>query len=149
MIAARTRPLHVWPGGSRGAVGEDSGGSGEVAAANEPADQEAADGRSSVIGVGGAEIYGRVGLLRSFVVADAWRRMGVASAILSRIEEEAVRRGVRRLYLLTESARAFSEASGFETIPRCEAPPEIAATEEFASLCPESATLMVRDLGCR
>lgn len=101
-----------------------------------------ADG--NVIGVGGLELHAPFGLLRSVAVVPGQRRRGIASAICAHLEAEAARRGVDRLYLLTETAATFFAARGYREIPRSDAPPEVASCEEFRSLCPASAVLMTR-----
>lgn len=105
-----------------------------------------ADGHPAmaVIGVGGMEIHGQFALLRSVVVAVGSQRMGVASAICARLEEQAARRGLTHIYLLTETAESFFKNLGYVVIGRGNAPAEIATTEEFSQLCPDSAVLMVK-----
>jgi len=98
----------------------------------------------SLTGVGGLEIHGRFALLRSIAVAAEHRRKGIASMICARMEEEAGGRGIDRIYLLTETAESFFAGRGYSAIARADAPVEIAATEEFTTLCPDSAVLMVR-----
>ncbi len=100
----------------------------------------------SVHGVGGLEVYGRVALLRSLAVSPAHRLRRLATAICDGLEEEATKQGVEQLYLLTETAAPYFSARGYALLPRSAAPVEIASSQEFASLCPESATLMVRAL---
>ena len=58
----------------------------------------------------------------------------------------AVERGVRSVYLLTETAGEFFPRFGFRTVTRDEVNPAVKASEEFSSLCPESAQVMVLDL---
>ncbi len=98
----------------------------------------------SLVGVGGLEIHGRFALLRSIAVAAVHRRKGIASMICARVEEEAGGRGIDRIYLLTETGESFFAGRGYSVIARADAPVEIAATEEFTTLCPDSAVLMVR-----
>ncbi len=98
----------------------------------------------SLVGVGGLELHGRFALLRSIAVAAVHRRKGLASMICARMEEEAGGRGIDRIYLLTETAESFFAGRGYSVIARADAPVEIAATEEFTTLCPDSAVLMVR-----
>jgi N-acetylglutamate synthase-like GNAT family acetyltransferase len=99
---------------------------------------------NNVVGVGGFEPYDRTGLLRSIAVAPDRRKKGVATAICDRLEDEAARRGIEELYLLTETAESFFAARGYRSIPRTDAPPEVASCQEFRSLCPASAVLMTR-----
>ena len=50
------------------------------------------------------------------------------------------------LYLMTESAAGYFSARGLVAIDREDAPPEIAATRQFSSLCPGDAAFMLRRL---
>ena len=97
-----------------------------------------------VVGVGGLEFYGRTALLRSVAVAGSHRRRGLAAAICDQLELEAESRGVEHVYILTETAEQFFAKRDYSTTPRAEAPSEIASSEEFAAICPQSAVLMRR-----
>jgi N-acetylglutamate synthase-like GNAT family acetyltransferase/2-polyprenyl-3-methyl-5-hydroxy-6-metoxy-1,4-benzoquinol methylase len=103
-----------------------------------------ADGR--VIGAIGLERYGAAGLLRSLVVARALRGQGYGRALTERLVETARRRGVRSLFLLTETAAPFFAAAGFRRVPREEAAPAVGASIEFTTVCCHSAACMRRDL---
>jgi N-acetylglutamate synthase-like GNAT family acetyltransferase len=46
--------------------------------------------------------------------------------------------------LLTQTARDFFAHLGYRVIDRSEAPEEVQGSEEFRSLCPASATCMVK-----
>ena len=109
----------------------------------ESATDEVAAVDGVLVGVGGLEIHGRFALLRSLAVAAEHRRKGIASMICARLEEEATRRRIDRIYLLTETAELLFAGRGYAAIARAEAPAEIASTEEFTSLCPDSAVFMV------
>jgi amino-acid N-acetyltransferase len=100
--------------------------------------------RSNLAAVGGLEIHGRLALLRSLAVGTEHRQQGIASMICDRLEKDAVGRGISRVYLLTETAESFFSTRGYAVAAREDAPPEITATEEFTTLCPDSAVLMVR-----
>lgn len=95
-----------------------------------------------LIGVVGVEVYGAVGLLRSLAVADAHRAAGYGRALACHAEAWAFQQGVKALYLLTATAAGFFAELGYQAIPRSEAPPVIAATSQFVSLCPASAIFM-------
>lgn len=99
-----------------------------------------------LIGFAGLQQRGRAALLRSLVVLPPARARACGSAIVRWMEAEARRRGVDALYLLTTGAGGFFEKLGFRRLQRQAAPPAIAATAEFASLCPSSAVLMERKL---
>jgi amino-acid N-acetyltransferase len=102
--------------------------------------------RDVVVGVGGLETHGRFTLLRSVVVAPGYRGRGIASALCSWLEQEAARRGCGYLFLLTETAETFFLRRGYVVVARADAPTEIATTEEYTTLCPDSAILMAKEL---
>jgi len=66
------------------------------------------------------ELDARSGEIKSMRTAEAWRRRGVARALVDHIEAEAVRRGYACLYLETGAsdrfvaARALYAARGFQ-----------------------------------
>lgn len=97
-----------------------------------------------VIGVGGIEFHGSHALLRSLAVAAKHRGRGVATEICNHLEARARQHGLEDIYILTETAEKFFARRGYTIISRSEAPAEIAASEEFADICPQSATFMRR-----
>jgi amino-acid N-acetyltransferase len=105
------------------------------------------DPGGEVAGVGGLEIHGKRALLRSLAVDPSQQGRGLATAICDRLEDDASRRGIRDLYLLTETAERFFSRRGYAAIDRADAPPEIAASDEFCSLCPQTAVCMRRPVG--
>lgn len=99
-----------------------------------------------IVGSVGLECAGNAGLLRSLVVAPAWRGNGLADRLFRFALERARTAQMDALYLLTEHAAGYFSARGFVAIDRAEAPPEIAATRQFSSLCPGDATFMRKRL---
>lgn len=99
------------------------------------------------VGVGGLELHGPVGLLRSVAVEPDRRGEGLGSEICQRLEARAAAAGVETLYLLTTSARAFFADRGYEAVERASVPAAIARTRQFADLCPASATCLRKALG--
>jgi len=97
------------------------------------------DGR--LIGTIALEAYNDVGLLRSLAVVSDQRNRGLGRALYWRIVADAQLRGVTTLYLLTTTASEYFSKLGFRVLDRSEVPPEIAATEEFSSLCPSNYSL--------
>ena len=95
--------------------------------------------------VGGIEVYGRHGLLRSVVVPPDARGKGYGYEMVERLLKEMAARGVRDAYLLTTTAADFFAHLGFVAIDRAAAPPAIAATAQVAALCPADAVLMRRN----
>ncbi len=94
----------------------------------------------------GLEVKGALGLLRSLAVAPELRGRRLGHALWTRIHEQALQQGIRRLYLLTTTAEALFSRWGFQRVPRDIVPEAIRATTEFASLCPATASVMVMDL---
>jgi N-acetylglutamate synthase-like GNAT family acetyltransferase len=97
-------------------------------------------------GYGGFETRGSHALFRSIVVEGRERGHGYGRTLVNGLIAEARRLGLKDAWLLTESAAPFFAALGFDACGREAAPPEIAATEQFAALCPQSAKLMRRDI---
>ena len=102
----------------------------------------ARDSRGTVVGAVGAEVYGDEALLRSFVVADAHRGQGIGRRLFDALERAAEGWGVRRWWLLTNTAGKFFAARGFQPTARTAAPASIAATAEFRELCPSAGCFM-------
>jgi len=99
-----------------------------------------------IAGSVGLEPARQVGLLRSLVVAPAWRGNGLADRLCRFALERARAAQMDALYLLTEHAAGYFSARGFVAIDRADAPPEIAATRQFSSLCPGDADFMHKRL---
>jgi amino-acid N-acetyltransferase len=97
---------------------------------------------SEVVGIGGVETYGKYGLLRSLVIAKAFRGKGYGRVLCQLLTEQARMQGVQELYLLTTTADLFFEAFGFERVDRQTAPDVLQQTSEFSQLCPASAVCM-------
>jgi len=99
---------------------------------------------NEVVGIGGVEIYGEYGLLRSLVVKEGLRGKGYGKRLCLKLMERAKQKGVKEVYLLTTTARTFFEKLGFSVIQRSEVPEVIRKTDEFSSLCPSTAVCMMR-----
>lgn len=98
------------------------------------------------VGVGGLEVRGTVGLLRSVAVERSARGEGYGTAICEALERRARDDDVDALYLLTTTARDFFADRGYESVDRSAAPAQIRETTEFADLCPASAACMRKTL---
>ena len=97
---------------------------------------------SKIVGIGGVEVYGNVGLLRSIVIKKQFRRKGLGKALVSKIIESAKGKGLRELYLLTTTAEDFFSKMGFQKIKRDAAPAAIRNTAEFGEMCAVTSILM-------
>lgn len=101
----------------------------------------------AVVGAVGAERCGEAALLRSLVVAEAWRGRGLGETLVQRIDAAAEGWGVRRWWLLTTTAEAFFARRGFRKVERCAAPEAIRATGQFSGGCCGSAVCLTRERG--
>ena len=105
-----------------------------------------AESEAGVVGVGGVEVHGSDGLLRSVVVRETNRGQGYGRELCAALEDRARATGVETLYLLTTTAAAFFRRNGYEAISRDEVPASIQETTQFADLCPDSATVMRKEV---
>jgi amino-acid N-acetyltransferase len=84
-----------------------------------------------IVGVIGVEVYGRVGLLRSLCVNQAYRGRGIAKTLHARILAYAQMRKVGRLYVFTLNAEKFASKLGFHKIDKKRIPKSIRSTWQF------------------
>jgi amino-acid N-acetyltransferase len=98
------------------------------------------------VGVGGIELRGTAGLLRSVAVERSARGEGFGTALCERLEAVARAEDVEVLYLLTTTASGFFADRGYAETERTVAPEAIRGTTEFADLCPETAVCMRKPL---
>jgi amino-acid N-acetyltransferase len=99
-----------------------------------------------VIGVAGLEIYGDYGLLRSLAVLPAFRSRGVAGNLVRQIENLAVTKSLKAIYLLTETAPEYFKRKEYMQIARTDVPEEVQQSSEFSYACPQSAIVMMKTL---
>jgi amino-acid N-acetyltransferase len=97
-----------------------------------------------VVAVGGLEVHGEDGLLRSVAVDPDYRGQGLAASLVEAAMDRARRLELRSVYLLTTTARGYFARQGFADCPREEAPAAIRESWEFRAGCPSTATLMKR-----
>jgi len=103
-------------------------------------------GDDGPMGIGGIEVHGTAGLLRSVVVERSARGEGHGTALCERLEAAARDERGETLYLLTTTAREFFADRGYVEIERDRVPGAIRGTAEFADLCPATAACMRRRL---
>ena len=101
---------------------------------------------SGVVGTAALELYGGAALLRSVAVAAPLRGQGLGAALTTAALELARQRGVRSVYLLTETAGQFFPKFGFTAITRAQVEPAVLESPEFTTACPKSAMVMVKQL---
>src|SRR5262249_11424664 len=100
-----------------------------------------------IVGTAGIEPHGAAALLRSVAAAPPHRGKGTATRLCVGAMHRARPPGVLELYLLITTAAAFFEKLVFARLARAAAPPSIQRTREFRDLCPDSSTLMHKQLG--
>jgi len=101
---------------------------------------------AGVVGTAALELYGGAALLRSVAVATALRGQGLGAALIIAALELARQRGVRSVYLLTETADHFFPRFGFHAISRAEVDVAVRRSTEFTTACPSSALVMRAEL---
>ena len=96
-----------------------------------------------LVAAGALEPAGDAALLRSIVVAPESRGRGLGADLTRLLLARARDDGYRAVYLLTETAADYFTGFGFVAAARDAVPPAVAATRQFAGLCPASATCLV------
>lgn len=96
----------------------------------------------SLVGTGGLEVYGPYALLRSLSVKMGIRGKSVGSTITSYLLEQAKKKNLKAIFLLTTTAQGFFQKKGFKDIKREDVPEEVKASSEFSNVCPTSAAVM-------
>lgn len=99
-----------------------------------------------IVGTAGAEVYGEIALLRSVAVPGSLHRQGIGGALVRALIDEARRRGIRQVFLLTTTAEHYFARAGFKKASRDNAPRALQASVEFQVACPADATFMVLPL---
>ena len=102
--------------------------------------------KNKIVGLAGYELCGSYALLRSFAVLDEYKGLCLARKLYEALKNKAQKEEINSFYLLTETASKYFEKLGFEYLDREKAPLSIENTEQFKSICPNSAQLMYLDL---
>ncbi len=97
--------------------------------------------------VGGLERCDNSALLRSVATKQSMRGSGLAGNIIRKLEQLAATEGFDNLYLLTESAQSYFESKGYITVERSDVPVSIRKSQQFSSLCPDTAVVMFKRVG--
>jgi N-acetylglutamate synthase-like GNAT family acetyltransferase len=102
-----------------------------------------------IVGCVALELYGEFGLLRSLAVSPERRGRLLGERLTAEAVDLAKARGIRDLYLLTETAVGFFPRFGFSAEDRALAPNALKESVEFKSACPASAVMMRLKVGGR
>jgi amino-acid N-acetyltransferase len=101
---------------------------------------------AEVLGAAAVEPYGRAGLLRSVVVAESRRGIGLGRRLVAAAEVLARGEGVEELYLLTETAADWFPKLGYVVVDREEARAAVGESVEFTMVCATTGVPMRRRL---
>jgi amino-acid N-acetyltransferase len=99
-----------------------------------------------ILGVCGTEAFREEGLLRSLAVVPGFRGQKIGERLVAASESKAIAAGVKRLYLLTTTARDYLLRLGYLDVARESVPEPIRAHPQFQELCPASASCLVKKL---
>ena len=95
--------------------------------------------------VGGFEFYGEDALLRSVAVDEPHRGGGLGGRLTDELLAIAAGRGVRRVWLLTETAEGFFAKKGFRRVERSAITNEaLLNSPEFTFVCSKTAVCMMK-----
>ena len=83
------------------------------------------------VGCIGLEIWGKVGLLRSFVISENYRSKGLGIKLYDRLIALAKAMNLSSILLLAIGASIFFEKNGFKFIDRNEAPESVKKSIQF------------------
>ncbi|MDH4213892.1 MAG: arsenic resistance N-acetyltransferase ArsN2 [Candidatus Thorarchaeota archaeon] len=95
-----------------------------------------------LVGSVGLEIYGNSALFRSLAVHPDFQRAGLGSQLVDQITKLAKKKGITRLYLLTDTAEEYFKRKGFLIVTRDKIPSDMKQSVEFTTLCTSSPSLM-------
>jgi amino-acid N-acetyltransferase len=100
-----------------------------------------------IVGVAGFEYYGDDALLRSVAIQSDQRNLGIGSSLVDWMLSRAIERHIKRVVLLTDTARKFFRKKGFEVVNRSLITNDaMKKSSEFTSVCPASSTTMILNL---
>ncbi|MBE9584059.1 GNAT family N-acetyltransferase [Mucilaginibacter sp. JRF] len=99
-----------------------------------------------IIAVAGFESYGSYGLLRSVAVAPEHRGKGIAASLLCVVNTRAIHKGIKQLWLFTETASGYFKRSGFDEARRADVPAALQLSKQYSSVCPQTAIVMFKTL---
>lgn len=97
---------------------------------------------NQVVGAAGLEVYADGALLRSVVVSEPMRGLGLGQQLTRAAFVLARARGISDIYLLTTTAGGFFPRLGFAAVDRASVPASVQRSAEFQGACPASALVM-------
>lgn len=101
---------------------------------------------NKLLAVIGMEQAGSDVLLRSLVCDSNFSKQGIAAELVKSTLASAARDGIKRLYLLTQTAENYMKRFGFKTIERQEIPGNLLKQSKLNTACPACSTCMILEL---
>lgn len=101
---------------------------------------------NELLAVIGMERAGSNGLLRSLVTDPNFCKRGIAAELVRSAVAVARKHGVKRLYLMTQTAEKYMKRFGFKTIERQEIPEDLLKQSQLTAACPACSTCMSVEL---
>jgi amino-acid N-acetyltransferase len=95
-----------------------------------------------LVGCAALELHDGAALLRSVAVEADRRGEGLGQDLTRAALQLARGRGVKTVYLLTETAGGFFPKFGFQRITRDDVEPSVKQSLEFTTACPSTALVM-------
>jgi amino-acid N-acetyltransferase len=99
-----------------------------------------------VVGTGGLEFFHDCALLRSLSVRKDYQGKGLGKLITHQLEHACREKGIKHIYLLTETAEDFFNKQGYKVIDRASAPLSIKNSSEFTTVCATTGLLMKKSI---
>ena len=101
---------------------------------------------ADIVGTAALELYADGALLRSVAIDPGRQGAGLGHQLTEAALRLAAAHGVATVFLLTTTAERFFPKFGFEPVTRNAVPASVQASVEFRSACPETATVMRKQL---
>lgn len=95
-------------------------------------------------GCAGLEIYGDSALLRSMAISLEHQGKGLGTVLTEAMIKDARKKGIRKLFLLTDTAEDFFTRFGFRVVEREIIPEDVKTSIEFTKLCLAAPAMMLR-----
>lgn len=105
-----------------------------------------AKANKKIVGCVGLEPYKNYGLLRSLTVKNDFRNKAIGTKLVKLMSAYACTQKIKKLFILTITAKDFFESKGFCQINRTAAPRLIKNSSEFKTICPKTAIFMEKDI---
>lgn len=107
----------------------------------------AAGNNNEILAVIGMERSGDNGLLRSLACDPEFRQRGIAAELVKVAIAQGRKQGIKRLFLMTQTAEIYLKRFGFKTIERQGIPDDLLEQSALNAACPACSTCMSIVLG--